>query len=451
MALNVATDIKNILKTFYKDGVSNLLFRDDPVIKEIGKMRVEGKEQAFAATYGAGGAVSGKFTQAKAKAAEVVKNAEFKVTPGQLFSCYSMNAKEVQASLSKKGAYMKIAGNKLFASTSALRRTLAAAFYGNGYGVLGKAPSSYTITNDGTQVTFTDGSIPAVLDVGSVVQFKADYKSADSDATKAEVSAIEDYKVTFKSTASSVAITASTYIQLHGSVDGSGNPLLPMGLDGWLPVDRTGLSTSFFNVNRSVSPDRLAGVLVNDSALSAASNTKAATIKKAINRVRRHGSKADLIIMNDEDFLAFANEIESTNTYFTATSTKEAKKASVGVKEITASFSTNFIENIIDTPFLTKGKFYVLDKAAVEFWSYTNTDFIDNGVAGNNPGKTDEMSFDGDGKENNPMQLLIDDYISVTPGADSDDGPSVLVTMNVFGSYVVLDPSVCAVGLFPAA
>lgn len=451
MALNVATDIKNILKTFYKDGVSNLLFRDDPVIKEIGKMRVEGKEQAFAATYGAGGAVSGKFTQAKAKAAEVVKNAEFKVTPGQLFSCYSMNAKEVQASLSKKGAYMKIAGNKLFASTSALRRTLAAAFYGNGYGVLGTAPSSYTITSDGVQVTFTDGSIPAVLDVGSIVQFKADYKTSDSDATKAEVSAIEDYKVTFKSAASSVAITASTYIQLHGSVDGSGNPLLPMGLDGWLPVDRTGLSASFFNVNRSVSPDRLAGVLVNDSALSAASNTKAATIKKAINRVRRHGSKADLIVMNDEDFLAFANEIESTNTYFTATSTKEAKKASVGVKEITASFSTNFIENIIDTPFLTKGKFYVLDKASVEFWSYTNTDFIDNGVAGNNPGKTDEMSFDGDGKENNPMQLLIDDYISVTPGADSDDGPSVLVTLNVFGSYVVLDPSVCAVGLFPAA
>ena len=448
----IATDIKNILKVWYKDGVENLLFRESPVLKAIGKTRVEGKQQNFAALYGAGGAVSGKFTQAKTKAAEVVKNAEFQVTPGQLFSCYSMNAKEVQASLSKRGAYMKVAGNKLFAATSALRRTLAAAFYGNGYGVIGKFPSSYTITSAGTQVTFTDGSIPAALDVGSVVEFKSNYTSADASATVGEVTAIEDYKVTFKTTgAASAAVTSATYIQLHGSVDASGNPLLPMGLDGWLPTDRTNIATSFFGVNRSVSPDRLAGVLVNDSALSATSNTKAATLKKAILRVRRHGSKADLIVMNDEDFLAFANEIESTNTYFTATSTKESKKASVGFKDISASFSTNYIENIIDDPYCPKGKFYVLDKDSVEFWSYTNTEFIDNGVAGNNPGKQDVLDMDNDGHATDPQKLIIDDYITISEGSDSDDGASVLVTMNLFGSFVVLNPANAAVGLFPAA
>lgn len=451
MALNVSQDIANILKIWYKDGVENLLFRESPIVKSIGKTRVEGKQQNFAAVYGAGGAVSGKFTQAKAKAAEVVKNAEFQVTPGQLFSCYSMNAKEVQASLTKKGAYMKIAGNKLFAATSALRRTLAAAFYGNGFGVIGKAPSSYTITNSGVEVTFTDTSIVCALDVGSVVQFKADYTSADSDSTKAEVIAIKDDKVTFKSAASSVAITNSTYIQIHGSVDGSGNPLLPVGLDGWLPSDRTGISTSFFGVNRSVSPDRLAGALVDDSALAKATYKKADTIKKAIARVRRHGSLADLIIMNDNDFLAFSNEIETTNTYFTQTSTKGKKSATVGFSDINAAFSTNWIENIVDDPYCPLGKFYVLDKDSVEFWSYTNTDFIDNGIAGNNPGKQDVMDFDNDGKANDPAKLIIDDYINVQPGSGSDDGPDVLVTLQLYGSYVVLNPSVNAVGLFPNA
>lgn len=452
MALNVAADIENILKVYYKEGVENLLFREDPVLKTIGKTRVEGKQQNFAALYGAGGAVSGKFTQAKAKAAEVVKNAEFSVKPGQLFSCYSMNAKEVQASLSKRGAYMKVAGNKLFAATSALRRTLAAAFYGNGYGVLGKFPSSATITSAGTQVTFTDGSIPAALDVGSIIEMKSNYTSADASATVGEVTAIEDYKVTIKTTgAESAAVTSATYIQIHGSVDGSGNPLLPMGLDGWLPIDRTGLSATFFGVNRSVSPDRLAGVLVDDHALSAASNTKSATIQKAIQRVRRHGSMADLIIMNDEDFLAFSKEIESTNTYFTATSTKESKKASVGFKEITASFSTNFIDNIVDSPYCPKGRFYVLDKDSVEFWTYTNADYIDNGIAGNNPGKQDVLDMDNDGHALDPQKLLIDDYITVSEGTDSDDGAAVLVTMNLFGSFVVLNPANCAVGLFPAA
>ena len=356
-----------------------------------------------------------------------------------------MNAKEVQASLSKRGAYMKVAGNKLFAATSALRRTLAAAFYGDGYGVIGNCPSSATISTTGTQVTFVDGSIPAALDVGSVVQFVASKTASDADATKAEVIAIEDYKVTFAAAASNIAVTASTMIRLHGSVDNSGNPLLPMGLGGWLPVDRSGLSTSFFGVNRSISPDRLAGVLVDSHATNEA---KSVTIKKAIKRVRRHGSKTDMIILNDEDFLALSDEIESTNTYFTATSTKEAKKASVGIREISASFSTNFIDLIYDDPYCPKGRFYVIDKEAVEFWSYTNTEFVDNGVAGNNPGKEDVMNFDNEGKANNPMQLLIDDYISVTPSADSDDGPSVLVTMNLFGSYVVLNPADCAVGLF---
>jgi hypothetical protein len=211
---------------------------------------------------------------------------------------------------------------------------------------------------------------------------------------------------------------------------------------------RTGLSTSFFGVNRSISPDRLAGVLVDDSAVSTSTYKKTDTIKKAIARVRRHGSLADLIIMNDNDFLAFADEIESTNTFFTQTSTKSKKNATVGFSDINAAFSTNWIENIVDDPYCPLGKFYVLEKDSIEFWSYTNTDFVDNGVADNNPGKQDVMDFDNDGKANEPAKLIIDDYINVQPGSGSDDGPDVLVTLQLYGSYVVLNPANNAVGLF---
>lgn len=439
--LNVSSDISSILKIWYKDGVENLLLRDSPVVKEIGRTRVEGKQQNFAATYGAGGAVSSKFTQAKQAAGEVVKNAEFAVVPGQIFSCYNLNGKEVQASLSKKGAYMKVAGNKLMASTAALRRTIAAAFYGNGYGVIGKVEESATVSTSGTQLSFTDGSIPAALDVGSIVQFKTDYTTADSTATQATVTAIEDNAVTFTASSADIAVTTDTYIQLQGSVDSSGNGLMPMGLGGWLPKDRTSLSTSFFGVNRSTSPDRLAGVLVTASSTDKVSEA----IQEAIRRVRRHGSAADLIVMNDADFLKLSKEIESTNTYFTQTSTKSKKQASVGISEVSASFSTNFIENIIDDPHCPKGTAYVLDKNSVELWSYTNADYIDNGVAGNNPGKEDAMKYDNDGHANEPNKLIIDDYLNVQPSDDSDDGPGVLVTLQLFASFVVLNPGNCAV------
>lgn len=450
MALSISQQVQNILRTWYKDDVSNLLFRNDPAVKMINKTRVEGKEQAFAAIYGAGGAVSSNFTQAKAQAAETARNAEFKVSPGQLFSVYSMNSMEVQASLTKKGAYMKVAGNKLFAATEALRRTLAACFYGDGFGVVGTIRGSgslASITTSGTEVTFADPSVAMKLDVGSVVQIKASKTSADSNSTKAEVTKIDGNKVTLKA-ASTISLTSDTtyVVQLQGSVDASGNALLPIGLAGWLPTDSDARAATFCGVNRSYAPDRLAGAFVDDHSTS--TRKHADTLKELILKVRRAGSQADLIIMNDQDFLTLSAEIESTNTYFTATSTKEQKKATIGVNEIAAGFSTNYIENIVDSPYCPLGTVYVLDKAAVELWSMTNADIIDNGVVGNNPGKQDPMTMDNDGHANDPAQLIIDDYINVASGEGDQNGPNVLVTLQLFASFVVTNPSVCGVGLF---
>ena len=46
------------------------------------------------------------------------------------------------------------------------------------------------------------------------------------------------------------------------------------------------------------------------------------------------------------------------------------------------------------------------------------------------------------------MQLLADDLFSVTGGNDTFEGPATLVTLNLFGSFVVTNPSVCGVGEF---
>ena len=248
-----------------------------------------------------------------------------------------------------------------------------------------------------------------------------------------------------------ITVAAGNVVCLSGSMDG-GNPLLPVGLDGWLPTvgNRTGsdwnthIGTSFFGVQRNIAADRLAGAFV----LGAAGEKYSETVQNLLRRVRRQGSLADLIVLNDEDFLKLSKEIESTNTYFTQTSTKSKKEAAVGFSSFSASFSTNFIENIFDDPLCPKGKFYVLSSDAVEFWSYTNVDKIDDGVAGNNSGKQDPMTMDGDGNENKPNQLLIDDYLNIQSGSGSVDGPDVIVTLQVFGSFVVTNPSVCGVGVF---
>lgn len=453
MAITTNDAIKSLLKVWYKDGVENLMFRNSPVVKKITKTKVEGKSQAFSAMYGRGGAVSSNFLKAKANAANTSRNAEFMVTPGQLFSVYSMNAKEVQASLSKKGAYMRVAGNKMFAASESLRKSVAAALYGRGYGELCLWRTTTAITTD--EQTF-DMPADAIMkiDVGSLLDVKASISATTVKATLT-VTAINGEKVSATSDKQVSSMAATDVLCISGSMDDAGKPIMPMGLDGWLPIVHgrsTGawtsyIETPFFDVVRSTAADRLAGAFEK----GVSGDKKVQTLQKLLKKVRRQGSQADMIIINDDDWLDIAQEIETSNTYFTQTSTTDKKKASTGISEMTAAFSTNFVENIWDDPYCPKGKFYIIDSSALEFWSYTNTDKLDDGVAGNNAGKQDPMTMDGSGNEHTPQGLIIDDYLTVQDGEPTLDGPATEVTLNLFGSFVVLNPSVCGVGMFYSA
>lgn len=456
MAISTNDSIKALLKVYYKDGVENLMFRNSPLLKKLQKNRIEGKTYNFSAMYGRGGAVAGDFTKARNLAASVSKNVEFAVEPGQLFSVYTMNAKEVQASVTRRGAYMKVAGAKMFAASEGFRKTLAASLYGRGFGELCFAPDSVSFTQD----TAADITLPmdAVMkiDVGSELVIKTSV-AGDSTTIKATltVNSITGTKVNV--TPSATYETAPTdVICLAGSMDASGAPLLPVGLGGWLPAvgSRTGsswqtyINSKFFNVERKAAPDRLAGAFYAEASSTA---KKTDAVEALLMQVRRQGSLADMIVMNDEDWLAMSAEIATSNTYFTQTSTKEAKKAAIGFDSFAASFSTNYVENIIDDPYCPKGEFFILDSTAVEFDTLTNTDKVDDGVAGNNPGKPDPMSDENNGHEADPYKLIIDDYINVQAGEADVNGPCSEVTLMLFGTFAVTNPSNCGHGLFYGA
>lgn len=456
MAISTNDNIKALLKVYYKDGVENLMFRNSPLLKKLQKNRIEGKTYNFSAMYGRGGAVAGDFTKARNLAASVSKNVEFAVEPGQLFSVYTMNAKEVQASVTRRGAYMKVAGAKMFAASEGFRKTLAASLYGRGYGELCFAPASVSFTQD----TAADITLPMdaimKIDVGSELVIKTSV-AGDSTSIKATlvVNAITGTNVNV--TPSATYETAATdVICLAGSMDASGAPLLPVGLGGWLPAvgSRTGLNwqtyinSKFFNVERKAAPDRLAGAFYAEAS-STAKKTNA--VEALLMQVRRQGSLADMIVMNDEDWLEMSAEIATSNTYFTQTSTKEKKQAAIGFDSFAASFSTNYVENIIDDPYCPKGEFFILDSTAVEFDTLTNTDKIEDGVAGNNPGKPDPMSDENNGHEADPYKLIIDDYINVQAGEADVNGPCSEVTLMLFGTFAVTNPSNCGHGLFYGA
>ena len=468
--------IKSILKVWYKDGVENLLVpRNDPLLKEVKFTKVEGKEQRFAALYSRGGAVSADFLVAKNKAAKTAKNAEFIVTPGQLFSSYVFNAKEVQSSLSKRGAYMKIAGNKFFAANQAFRSTLAATLYGRGYGEIGywkSATSSAPAMSANTPYTL-DGlalDLTAKIDIDSSIVLKKATDEAelvelvvtDIDETNGKITVLPQSTYTVDdNTQYVVALKGSMDGGVNGGLSPKANPIMPMGLDAWLPIvngRKNGASdtkwtsyiqTPFFGVNRSVAPDRLAGQFYMETDSNA---KKSSTITALLRKVRRAGGVPDIILLNEKDWYDVGKEIETTNTLFTQTSEKGKKKATMGFSDFAAAFSTNWIDNIYDSPYVPEGKFYILDKTAIEYFVYTSAgNLVADGIDGNNPGKQDVMDADNKGHEDDPFKLLIDDILSVVPGEATSDGESVRASINFLGSLAVTNPSVCGVGVFYTA
>lgn len=438
MAISTEQGILAMLKVYYaKEGLQNLLFRNDPFLKMVKKNRVEGKQQNFSAMYSRGGAVSANYLTAKSLASTTAQAKEFQVTPGQLFSACVFNNKELLASKTQRGAYLPVASAKMFANAESFRKTLAVAVYGTGHGELFSNTAALAMTAD-TDVAQT-WPVHAIMgvDIGSQVEYKATADATTVGATGTVVAIDMASKTVTVKPDTTYTLAIGGVVCIAGCTDGDGNALLPVGIAGWLPVTAPTSGDSFFGVDRSVAPDRLAG----NRYVAGVGESKIEAIKNAILQVSRYGSKADIIVMNDADRLALANEIEN-KTYFTKVDGGKSKaKAEVGFADIGFSVDKNFLDNVIGSPYCPEGVAYVLDSEAVELWTYSNADKINDGAT--DPYKP-EVSGETD-VQDKPYQLLVDDLFSIQPGVDTASGPAAPVSINFYGEFVVTNPSMCAV------
>lgn len=435
MAISSEAGILAMLKTYYaKEGLQNLLYRNDPLLKTIKTQRVEGKQANFSALFSRGGAVSANFLTAKALATSQAQAKEFQVTPGQMFSCCVFNNKELLASKSLRGAYINVASAKFFANAESFRKTMAVALYGTGHGELFTTSASITLTaDDQNDITFPQYAIMGI-DIGSKLEVKA---TAGATSVTATLTVNKINGTTVNCTSDTAATAASgSVVCIAGCTDSNGNGLLPVGLAGWLPSGSVSASDSFYGVNRSTARDRLAGTVT----AATSGEAKYKTIERAILALRRMGSLCDKIVMNDEDYLALSQEIDQ-KTYFTKVDGgKGQSKSELGRKDFGFSVSTNWLENVIDSPYCPKGTCYILSSDTVELWTYTNADKIADGVPGNEAGKP-EVNGETD-VQNKPYQLLVDDMFTITPGTDTADGAAALVALNFYGTFVITNPSV---------
>lgn len=451
MAISISDGYLACLKSYYKDGMSNLLFRNSPVLGKIKTTNVEGKDVKFSALASRGGAVSADYEKVVAIAnANTGLVKEFTVTPGELHAAYVVSIDELMAAKTQKGAYKSIAGVKMFNSTEGFRKSLAMCLYGDGTGYLfthtGKTGGESIPTAGSLEVAVSDTSAIMKIDIGTVLAVKTTKTAAETNYC--EVVKISGNNVylkayAFSGAASAISLSATTdyYFHLAGSVDATGS-LLPVGLASWLPSTAPSSGESFFGVDRSIAPERLAGARYSKGQ----SESVDSAIVNAMKLARRQGSMADMIVMNDNDFGDFCSATLSDNKFVTYTSTKTKKYASAGWTGAAAAFATNYIDSIIDDPFCPKGVAYILDSKTIEFWTYTSDNAQKDGNGQNEIDKAEEV-VEGEekGREYN---LFADNYISIQPGTINKHGPTSIVSLHWKGNIVVTNPSLnCVVSL----
>lgn len=456
-------NILNLLKEKYKDKVESLLKSNSSSNREIEIVRVTGEAMNMAAVSDCGGAVSSNALYAKAKAADMPATAEFRVVPGELYSVFNYGYKEVQAS-KNGGAYERVTGVKAFCAAEALRKVMGKCAFGRGYGEL----TLLGTTNAATLAAASAGdSIILELPISTVMGLARNMdlviKTSVADSTEQVILTVEKIngkKVTVRvGTGAYASAVATDVLCYRGSMDDSGNPNLPIGWAGWNPivgarVEGTALApsawdtyiaTPFYGRDRSKNIDGEAGGFYYDSN----NTTYKADIQGAMIQARILGNDCDFIILNPLDFLKLDNEISTTNTYFTATSTRAKKNATVGFNKFAASFSTNYVDMIYDDAFCPEGEFYIETKKFLKIWAYTKADMlIHDGVEGNNPGKQSPEAFENKGNEDKNYKLLIDDILTVESGDYTRSGASVRCTYNFLGTFVIENPSASVHGLF---
>lgn len=460
MAVTSDTGLLTVFKEWYTDKeMESVLWRASPVLREIKKNRVGGKSYNFAANYGSGGACAGDATVAASNAASgTSKSAQFAVTPGQLFSIFNVGAQEVLASENIRGAFVPVPVVKMYDGTAAFRRLFATALYGMGFGEIGQVGANAGLVTQGASNTidFVQFSTVVKLDIGS--QFIVTNGATPGSSLRTlvcTVTAINGTSVTFTAASGSNETWAATdWICIYGC-RASSTPLLPVGLAGWLPTvaGRSGgtwttyIGTSFYGVDRSVFPDRLAGNYIARD--TGGSEKYVDCIVRAVKAVRNAGGNPQWLVINPDDYAKVISEVNGQTTYFQQTDMGKAKgktnEALRGLSDMKYMFSTSWVDKVYDDPFCPRLTAYIIDEETIEFAMLTNGDTpVNDGIVANNPGvqpvngvSTPDMK--------NTYAFIFDDYVTIQPGSLASSGPVLQVILQLYGSFALRAPGKNAV------
>jgi hypothetical protein len=298
MASLDAAAAREALKVLY-DGqkLMNLTYKDHPWLAAIPK-----KEDFFGRNYplpiqrANPQGRSASFAKAQAQKSPSRFN-EFLLTRSKDYALASIDNEMVDASKSDKGAFVSLLENEIDSSFRNLSQTMSLDVFGDGSGSRGRLAASQNLASSTVVLASDEDIVDIEVDMklvlsatngtGTVKAGAMYVVSVNRDAGTFVVSAtLQGAPATIATCIATAA--ASDYIFVDGDYG-----VKIKGLAAWIPDVAPTSGDSFFGVDRSVDPTRLAGTRLDIS-----SYTIEEGLQQLLRRMGREGAAPDTIWLN---------------------------------------------------------------------------------------------------------------------------------------------------------
>lgn len=300
MAVLDQTALAAVLKTQYTQSkVNNLCYPESPLFAKV-KKRTDfvGANKVVAFQYGSPQSRGFDFTSALANM-NTSQYAKVTVTRAKDYAFAQITTEAAESAGTDAGALLNALKKEIDNAMYTASRSIAAQLFRNGGGARGQisaasntGTATITLTNVNDIVNFEKGMVlnTATTDGTSGSKNSGTVTVASVDRDAGTITATGNW------TAGIASAAANDYIFQNGDFEATNSGM--MGLAGWIPPTAPGGGDSFFGLNRSVDPTRLAGLRYTANAGGPIEET----LIKCAARLAREGAMPDLAVINPIDY-----------------------------------------------------------------------------------------------------------------------------------------------------
>lgn len=265
MGLDLTT-FNAALKEYYsQDYVENLVYKKNPFLAMVPKQpKFPGKNLPVPLIYGNPQGVNSQFSTAQTRAAATnTRVSQFTLTRVKKYGIAVIDGETLKASQDEEGAFIEAATTEIDGVINATTRRIATDGFRAGWGKVGVLANSSFATTIATLATTEDA---VNFEIGMQIELAAAEATGTLRAGGPMTVVAVDRSAGTVTFAANISTTIATAAQndvmfISGDRESAATPARRCiaGLEAWLPQTAPASGDSFFGVDRSVDPTRLAG------------------------------------------------------------------------------------------------------------------------------------------------------------------------------------------------